>query len=51
MGRVGRRDDTRELVIIGTQYIVMYKVMGEIVFVQRVIHHAMRWPQSDSDDD
>ncbi|MBF0463084.1 MAG: type II toxin-antitoxin system RelE/ParE family toxin [Magnetococcales bacterium] len=44
MGRVGRVQDTRELVITGTPYIVVYRVYGDTVQVLRVLHGAQQWP-------
>lgn len=41
-GRVGRIRKTRELVITGTPYIVVYLVGSEITLA-RVIHGARRW--------
>lgn len=46
MGRMGRLDGTRELVISATPYIVVYQLEGEgdQVIVLRVLHAAQRWP-------
>jgi toxin ParE1/3/4 len=48
LGRVGRQAGTRELVVSGTPYIVIYiyRVDMERQFVQvlRIVHHAQRWP-------
>jgi toxin ParE1/3/4 len=46
MGRVGRIFDTRELIVSGTQYIVVYQVMGNRINILRVLHAAMQWPSS-----
>lgn len=43
IGRVGRVEGTRELVITGTPYIVIYRVK-ERVEILRVRHGARRWP-------
>jgi addiction module RelE/StbE family toxin len=45
MGRIGRIEGTRELVIQHTPYIVAYRVMGEIIGILRVLHGAQRWPE------
>lgn len=42
-GRTGRMPETRELVIIGTAYIVVY-VVGDDVELVRVLHGAQKWP-------
>jgi toxin ParE1/3/4 len=47
MGRPGRADDTRELVITGTPYIAIYRVFAEEVVIMRLIHGAQRWPPAD----
>ncbi|MBW4476786.1 MAG: type II toxin-antitoxin system RelE/ParE family toxin [Tolypothrix brevis GSE-NOS-MK-07-07A] len=43
MGRIGRLEDTRELVISGTSYIVIYRVK-ESVEILRVLHTSKRYP-------
>jgi toxin ParE1/3/4 len=45
MGRSGRVDGTRELVIGGTSYIVPYRVRGQVVEVVAVMHAARQWPK------
>ena len=44
LGRSGREPDTRELVITGSPYIVIYQQRPEALAVLRVIHGAMQWP-------
>ena len=44
MGRPGRVEGTRELLIAGLPYILPYLVKGNQVFILRVMHAAMRWP-------
>jgi len=44
LGRTGRRDGTREVVIPGTPYIVVYRIRLASVRVLSVIHGARRWP-------
>jgi toxin ParE1/3/4 len=46
IGRTGRVDGTRELIISGTPYIVAYHVVGAAVEVLRVIHSSQEWPES-----
>jgi plasmid stabilization system protein ParE len=46
IGRSGRIDGTRELVVSGTPYVVAYTVSGEKVTVLAVLHGARRWPES-----
>jgi addiction module RelE/StbE family toxin len=45
MGRPGRVDTTRELVIVGTPFIVAYVVMPDRVKLLRVLHGAQEWPK------
>ena len=47
-GRVGRVKGTRELVIDGVPYVVIYQIMSEPSQVQllRVLHEARRWPKN-----
>jgi len=44
MGRPGRIEGTRELMISRTPYIVAYRVEGETVRILRVLHGAQLWP-------
>jgi toxin ParE1/3/4 len=46
IGRAGRVDGTRELVISGTPYVIAYHVVGGAVEVLRVIHSSQEWPES-----
>lgn len=43
-GRPGRIARTRELLVAGTPYLLVYKVRGSGVWILRVIHQAQRWP-------
>ena len=45
VGRPGRVDGTRELVIAGLPYLVAYLHRGDTVTVLRVLHGAMKWPK------
>jgi toxin ParE1/3/4 len=46
MGRTGRIAGTRELVLSGTPYVVIYDLrnMDEQIYILRVLHGARRWP-------
>lgn len=44
IGRVGRIDGTRELVITGTQYILPYRVQENQIQILAVFHAARKWP-------
>jgi toxin ParE1/3/4 len=45
-GRTGRMLETRELVVSGTPYIVVYLVSGGVELI-RVLHGAQQWPPED----
>jgi addiction module RelE/StbE family toxin len=45
MGRPGRVEGTRELVVVGTPYLVAYTMMGDTLHVIAVQHGAKRWPR------
>jgi addiction module RelE/StbE family toxin len=45
MGRAGRLSGTKELVVSGTPFIVVYWVRKGIIQVLRLLHHAQRWPE------
>jgi toxin ParE1/3/4 len=42
-GRPGRIPETRELVVAGTPYIVVYRI-GRSVELLRILHGARLWP-------
>lgn len=44
LGRPGRVEGTRELVISGIPYIIPYEVRSQTVFILRVMHGARQWP-------
>ena len=44
MGRPGRLPNTRELVISGTPFIVIYWVRRTALQILRVLHHSKKWP-------
>ena len=45
MGRPGRIDGTRELVINSTPYIAAYRISGDTVTILRVLHGTQQWPE------
>jgi len=47
-GRAGRVPDTRELVIPGLSYIIVYTVEGDCLKIITVLHTSRRWPPPDS---
>lgn len=44
MGRLGKLEGTRELVVPGTPFIVVYRVANGVVEILRIIHGAQHWP-------
>lgn len=48
-GRPGRYEGTRELVIAGTPYVVVYRIREGSVRILRVLHGAQEWPLSSSE--
>ena len=44
-GRRGQVEGTRELVIPGLPYLVVYRVRENTVEILRVFHTAMHWPE------
>ncbi|MBI5815221.1 MAG: type II toxin-antitoxin system RelE/ParE family toxin [Nitrospinae bacterium] len=49
MGRPGRVDDTRELVVGGFPFIVPYTVRKDVVEILRVFHQRQKWSDMDFD--
>ena len=46
LGRQGRLDGTRELVITGTPFIVFYRLQKSQVEILGVLHAARKWPDA-----
>ena len=44
IGREGRLSDSREMVVTGTPFIVIYRLRMPTVQILRVLHHARQWP-------
>ncbi|MDO8262177.1 MAG: type II toxin-antitoxin system RelE/ParE family toxin [Gallionella sp.] len=44
MGRPGRKQGTRELVISRTPFIVVYRLKGKRIELLRLLHGAQMWP-------
>jgi toxin ParE1/3/4 len=45
LGRAGRVDGTRELIIAGLPYIVAYRVAENQIRILSVIHTSRQWPR------
>jgi len=43
-GRLGRIPGTRELVVPGLPYIIVYRVTSEAVHIVHIYHAARNWP-------
>lgn len=46
MGRAGRKQGTRELVISRTPFVIVYRVRGERIELLRLLHGAQQWPKA-----
>lgn len=44
MGRIGRVNGTRELVISRTPFIAIYRIVGQRIEILRFLHGAQKWP-------
>jgi toxin ParE1/3/4 len=44
VGRPGRVEGTRELVVAGTPYIAAYRVSRDEIVILRLLHGAQEWP-------
>ncbi|KAF0249263.1 MAG: RelE/StbE family addiction module toxin [bacterium] len=44
MGRLGRVQGTKELVIVGTPYLIVYRIQQQNIEILRVLHGAQKWP-------
>lgn len=45
LGRTGRVDGTRELILGHTPYIAAYRISGDTVTILRILHGAQMWPE------
>lgn len=43
-GRRGRIEGTREWVVVGTPFLIVYRIRENSLRVLRVLHHAQQWP-------
>ena len=46
MGREGRAPATRELIIAGTDYLIIYRIRKKKLELLRVLHGKQFWPSS-----
>ncbi len=46
MGRTGRLSKTRELIVSGTPFIVIYQVRQSTLIVLRIMHTSRKWPNN-----
>jgi toxin ParE1/3/4 len=44
VGRLGRMNGTRELVVSGTQYLIVYRLKKNVIRFLRVLHGRQKWP-------
>lgn len=44
LGRTGRKSGTRELVIAGLPFVIVYRVRPDVIEVVRVLHGSRKWP-------
>ena len=43
-GRIGRKPDTREMLISGLPFVIIYRVGEEAVEIVRILHTSQKWP-------
>ena len=46
IGRIGRVEGTRELVLTGTHYILPYRLKEQQIQILAVFHGARQWPEN-----
>lgn len=44
IGKAGRVPDTREVVITGTPFVLIYSLRRDVIIVLRVLHGRQQWP-------
>lgn len=45
IGRTGRIEGTRELIIPDTPFIAPYRVKDKTIEILRIFHHSRKWPK------
>jgi toxin ParE1/3/4 len=45
LGRPGKKEGTRELVLTPLPYIVVYQIVGDVMYILRILHGAQEWPR------
>lgn len=48
MGKSGRVKGTRELIAVGTPYIIVYRFKGDIIQILSILHGAQLYPPKDN---
>ena len=43
-GRPGRKPNTREMIISGLPFVIIYRVGQEAIEVARILHTSQQWP-------
>jgi toxin ParE1/3/4 len=43
-GRLGKKAGTRELVLSGLPYVIVYRLQYQVIEIVRILHGAQRWP-------
>ena len=43
-GRPGRKPNTREMIISGLPFVIIYRVGQEAVEIARILHTSQQWP-------
>lgn len=44
LGRIGRIDNTRELVVPGFPYLMVYRISARRLFIVGVVHQSRKYP-------
>ena len=45
LGRPGKKEGTRELVLAPLPYVVIYQIVDESLYIVRILHGAQDWPR------
>ena len=44
LGRLGRKPGTRELIVAGIPFLIIYRVRQDVIEIARILHGAQKWP-------
>jgi toxin ParE1/3/4 len=50
IGKPGRLENTRELLVTGTPFILIYEIAGDRIDIIHILHGRQQWPPQEDDE-